>query len=311
MAVLLVCISTADVGYYAYNHQHLDFVFFEFVEELFHGVSEGTTSQAAEQTGAELDDASKWIWRIGGFWGLGAILIVAWRALFKRMEHVRGGPWNPVTFTAGLLLVSVTMSGAAAEFGRVTLPFVEVFHIESEAYYSLSQNPILFAANPLRDAFLSQWTWSPSTLPQPMTVTEAIQEAHLALGHGEAFPYSDYPLVRVQGNHEPPYFGRPINVLLVFVEGLDRRFLDRIQTVGDPIGSGVPSAATSPSIRITPFLDRLKFDSLYFSHFYSNGVQTTRRLFSTLCSAFPRQGTAAIKTRYKHDYLCQIGRAHV
>src|ERR1051325_10768330 len=54
IAVLLVCLVTADVGYYAYNHQHLDFVFFEFVEEFFHGVSEGTSSQAAEQTGAEL-----------------------------------------------------------------------------------------------------------------------------------------------------------------------------------------------------------------------------------------------------------------
>jgi hypothetical protein len=304
IAAFLVCLVTADVGYYAYNRQHLDFVFFEFVEEFFHGVGEGTSSQAAEQTGAELDDASKWIWRIGGFWGLGAILIVAWRALYKRIEHFGSGLWNPVTFTASLLVVSATMSGAAAGFGRVTLPFAEALHIQSEAYYGLSQNPILFAANPLRDAFLSQWTWSPSPLPQPMTVEEAIQETHLALGQGEVFPYSAYPLVRVYGGPEPPYFGRPINVLLVFVEGLDRRFLDRIHTGGDLLGSEKSSVEANPSIRLTPFLDRLKNDSLYFSHFFSNGVQTTRGLFSTLCSAFPRQGTAAIKTRYKQDYLC-------
>jgi hypothetical protein len=304
IALLLACFVTADVGYYAYNRQHLDFVFFEFVEEFFHGLGDGTSSQAAEQTGAELNDANKWIWRIGGFWGLGAILILAWRALFTRIEHFGSSLWNPMTFTASLLVVSASMSGAAAGFGRETLPFAQALHIQSESYYSLSQNPILFAANPLRDAFLSQWTWRPSPLPQPMTVDEAIQETHLALGQGEVFPYSDYPLVRVYGDSEPSYFGRPINVLLVFVEGLDRRFLNRIETAGDIIGSEEPSGEASPSIRLTPFLDRLKSDSLYFSHFFSNGVQTTRGLFSTLCSAFPRQGTAAIKTRYEHDYLC-------
>jgi hypothetical protein len=304
MAVFLVCFSTADVCYYAYNHQHLDFVFFEFVDELFHGVSEGTTSQAAEQTGAELEDTSKWIWRIGGFWGLGALLIVAWRALGRRMEYVGGGPWKPASFAAGLLLVCGTMSGAAAGWGHVAKPFAEALQIQSEAYYSLSKNPILFAASPLRDAFLSQWTWSPSSLPQPMTVMEAIQDTHAALGKGEIFPYSDYPLVKVHRDAEPPYFGRPVNVLLVFVEGLDRRFLDHLQPIGDPISTEGSSTSGSLAIRITPFLDHLKNDSLYFSHFFSNGVQTTRGLFSTLCSAFPRQGTAAIKTRYRHDYLC-------
>jgi phosphoglycerol transferase MdoB-like AlkP superfamily enzyme len=36
----------------------------------------------------------------------------------------------------------------------------------------------------------------------------------------------------------------------------------------------------------------------------SNGVQTSRGLFSTFCSFFPRQGASAMKTLYTHDYVC-------
>ncbi|MGC3973637.1 MAG: sulfatase-like hydrolase/transferase [Nitrospira sp.] len=81
---------------------------------------------------------------------------------------------------------------------------------------------------------------------------------------------------------------KPANILLVFLEGLDRRYLG--QTYGQVKG--------------TPFLDRLKQDSVYFQNFFSNGVQTSRGLFATLCSTFPRQGASAMKTRYAHDYLC-------
>ncbi len=304
VAVVLAMFSTADICYYAYNRQHLDFVFFEFVDELFHGVSQGTSSQAAEQTGAELEDASKWIRRIGEYWGLGALLIVAWSVFLKRVEHPGVGRWKQAHLALGMALMFASACGAAAGLGRVTWPFTETLHIENEAYYSLSQNPILFVPNPLRDAFLSQWTWSASRLPQPLQVGEAIQEARVALGDGELFSFSDYPLVRVHRESEAPYFNHQVNVLLVFVEGLDRRFLDHLHPVGEPLSAGGQSPESASLIRITPFLDRLKEDSLYFSHFFSNGVQTTRGLFSTLCSAFPRQGTAVIKTRYTHDYLC-------
>src|SRR5262249_52357276 len=113
-------------------------------------------------------------------------------------------------------------------------------------------------------------------------------------------------------------FEKPVNVILLFVEGLDRRYLGRAVDIagrdvdlvpGTPISTNsnerVPPAPSSiESIRLTPFLDRLKDESLYFTNFFSNGVATTRGLFSTFCSAFPRQGTAAIKTRYERDYLC-------
>jgi phosphoglycerol transferase MdoB-like AlkP superfamily enzyme len=83
-------------------------------------------------------------------------------------------------------------------------------------------------------------------------------------------------------------FGRPVNVLLIFIEGLDRRYLGR----------------TAQGYRVTPFLDRLKDESVYFEHFFANGTQTARGMFASFCSYYPRQGTAAMKTRYAQDYLC-------
>lgn len=299
LAVLTVCVATADVCYYAYNHQHLDFVFFEYVDELFHGVKDGAASQAAEQTGAELNDTAKWVRRIGGYWTVVLALILAWRLLYRRLEQAGGGLWKPAALAAGLLIVCGSAIGASAGLNVATGTFGRMLLIENEAYYSLSQNPILFAVHPLRDAFLSQWTWTESNLPVAMTVPEAIREAQDALSSGAEFPSADYPFMRARRELDAPHFGRPVNVLLIFVEGLDRRFLGRAQSIEEAAG-GAPLR----SVRLTPFLDRLKAESLYFAHFFSNGVQTTRGLFSTLCSAFPRQGTAAIKTRYGHDYLC-------
>jgi phosphoglycerol transferase MdoB-like AlkP superfamily enzyme len=77
-------------------------------------------------------------------------------------------------------------------------------------------------------------------------------------------------------------------VFLIFIEGLDRRYLGR----------------TMQGHRVTPFLDRFKDESVYFEHFFASGTQTARGMFASLCSYYPRQGTAAMKTRYAQDYLC-------
>jgi phosphoglycerol transferase MdoB-like AlkP superfamily enzyme len=81
---------------------------------------------------------------------------------------------------------------------------------------------------------------------------------------------------------------KPANVLLIFIEGLDRRYLGR----------------TIREVRVTPFLDRLKTESVFFENFFANGVETSRGLFASFCSYYPRHGASAMKTRYAHDYLC-------
>jgi phosphoglycerol transferase MdoB-like AlkP superfamily enzyme len=109
------------------------------------------------------------------------------------------------------------------------------------------------------------------------------------LGSGEIFPDARYPLVRsLTATADGIRLPKQANVVILFLEGLDRRYLG--QTYGD--------------VRGTPFLDRLKEDSVYFNNFFSNGVQTSRGLFATFCSTYPRHGASAMKTRYAHDYLC-------
>lgn len=180
----------------------------------------------------------------------------------------------------------------------VGLPAGPLLEYSSEPYAMLAQNPILFAAGPLRATLLSQWSWAPDRGHQALSLDEAVQLTRETLGRGEVFPYQRYPLVRESVAHEGVRFDRPVNVLLIFVEGLDRRYLGRV------VGAGQAAAAPAGGIRLTPFLDRLKEESLYFAQFYANGVQTSRGFFATLCSSYPRQGTAAVKTRYEQDYLC-------
>ena len=63
--------------------------------------------------------------------------------------------------------------------------------------------------------------------------------------------------------------------------------------------------AESPSaIRLTPFLDRLAKESLYFENFFSPGDKTHHGIFSTLCSFYSGYGRSPIKSRYTYEYLC-------
>ena len=118
---------------------------------------------------------------------------------------------------------------------------------------------------------------------------EVLSTTRTLVGRDAVYPDNRYPLVRRWPTSlNTVHFEKPANVIVMFVEGLDRRFLGR--RYGDIAG--------------TPFLDRLKNDSVYFENFFANGVQTSRGLFSTLCSYYPRHGAAAMKTRYAHDYLC-------
>ncbi|WHZ15361.1 MAG: hypothetical protein OJF52_002205 [Nitrospira sp.] len=297
IAVCLLAVSTADISYYSYNHRHLDFVFFEYIDELLHTTSPGTTSQAAEQTGAELEDPMKWILRIGGFWGLTAFFVWIWNTNFTRLEHRHVAAWGR-SYPATLLTLLSIMAGGAAV--GITPPLTS----ENETYYGLSQNPIVFAQHALRDAFLSQWSWIPVELPEPMNEEEAVATARLTIGEGRDFPFSDYPFISRGNGTGASYFDRPVNIVLIFVEGLDRRYLGRSHPIASPSLTAGPQSSTTHAVHLTPFLDRLKEESLYFSHFFSNGVQTTRGLFSTFCSTIPRQGTAVIKTRNTHNYLC-------
>ena len=179
--------------------------------------------------------------------------------------------------------------GGGAGFHPLGPYGIRVAHIGSTVYYTLAQNPILFAIEALRVAWVSRGSMAQRANTEIMPYNVAVRTVQGLLGPGEVFPDPRYPLLRVTTTGaDGVRLSKPANVVILFLEGLDRRYLG--QTYGE--------------VRGTPFLDRLKDDSVYFTNFFSNGVQTSRGLFATLCSAYPRHGASAMKTRYAHDYLC-------
>ena len=102
IAILLVALLLVDIGYYRFNQQRLNFVFFEYVGDLLTQWKETglKESQAAGQTGAELDDHGKWTGTVLGFLFFVMLAVVTWWWCFTRMV-------GPVVsrFTNGAVLV--------------------------------------------------------------------------------------------------------------------------------------------------------------------------------------------------------------
>ncbi|QOJ36633.1 MAG: LTA synthase family protein [Nitrospira sp.] len=290
VALLLFILLAVDMGYYGFNRQHMDFVFLEYVGDLLAppATSQGSNAQAMKQTGAELGEGSRWAGRVALFVSIQALGIGLWWWSFSTLVAPVLARWQPGSGFQANALLCVCLVGGGAGFHPLGPYGIRVAHIGSTVYYTLAQNPILFAGEALRVAWVSRGSigkHNGETLPYD----EAVQVVQQLLGPATAFVDQRYPLVRtIASTPDTVRLPKPANVLLVLLEGLDRRYLGQ----------------SYDGIQGTPFLDRLRADSIYFENFFSNGVQTSRGLFATLCSAYPRHGAAAMKTRYAHDYLC-------
>jgi len=287
---LLVVLLLLDIGYYRYNQQRLNFVFFEYMGDLLAQWKETGVvgSQAAGQTGAELQDGGKWAGLVLGYLACEAVAVLVWwrgyASLIRPMlARLASGP----ALLSNLMLLLALAVGLTG-FHRRGPEAIRAADISSAAYYTLAQNPVLYAAEGLRAALNAQWKSDQGRVFDEIPLAAAIRATQEVVGPKALFPYPDYPLVHQTTELPGLRLPRPANVLIIFVEALDRRYLNR----------------TVDGVRVTPFLDRLRNDSVYFEHFFANGVQTARGLFSTLCSYYPRQGTAAMKTHYMHDYAC-------
>jgi len=290
VAIFLIALLLMDIGYYRYNHQRLNFVFFEYVDDLLTQWKETGLrgSQAAGQTGAELDASGKWAGTVVGFLLSELMAILVWWWCFTRMARPVVSRLTQGSVLAPNMMLVVGLAVGLTGFHHRGPEAIRAADISSAAYYTLAQNPVLYASEGLRAMLDAQRTVDKSLNFEEMPLEEAIRIAQEVVGQGAVFPYPDYPFIRQTVDTSGVRFTHPANVLLIFVEGLDRRFLNK----------------TVDGVRVTPFLDRLREDSVYFEHFFANGVQTARGLFSTFCSYYPRQGTAAMKTRYLHDYAC-------
>jgi len=289
--LLLFLLLAVDMGYYGFNRQHMDFVFLEYVGDLVSPAAtpEETNVQAVQQTGAELESGGKWAWRVVLFLAVQAVGIGVWWWGFSAAVVPALSRWRLGSGFQANALLCLCLVGGGAGFHPSGPYGIRIAHIGSTVYYTLAQNPILFAGEALRVAWVSRGSMERRASAGAMPYEEAVRTVQRLLGPGELFADQRYPLVRsIARAPDGIRFSAPANVLIMFLEGLDRRYLG--QTYGE--------------VRGTPFLDRLKTDSVYFENFFSNGVQTSRGLFATLCSTYPRHGASAMKTRYAHDYLC-------
>ncbi len=298
IGLLLMTVLIVDMGYYGFNQQHLDFVFFEYVDDLLTqqsvsaeadaGDGAQAASQASRQTSAELQEGEKWGPRVASFLLLqGFVIAVLWLA-FHVLIRPAFTEWEEASPRQATGVLAVGLIVGAMGLHPQGPYAIRIAPISSTAYYMLAQNPVLYAGEAFRATVGSRLSRIPPPALDRLPLEEAVQLTQEVIGQGAAFPYPKYPLVRRIEAGTSLRFGRPTNVLLIFVEGLDRRYLGR----------------TMQGYRVTPFLDRLRDQSVYFEHFFSNGTQTSRGMFASLCSYFPRQGTAAMKTRYAQDYLC-------
>ncbi|MDR4494863.1 MAG: sulfatase-like hydrolase/transferase [Nitrospirales bacterium] len=302
VSLLFGLVGTVDIAYFRMSFHHLNFPFFEYVDDMIQASLGHIESQASHQTSAELSEAGRWLGYLMQFFLLlGTTLFFWFRGFNSRWVQSKVvWPQSHTTQFHTVLLATPFTIGAVA-LSPLGLPLASTLQISSATYHGLSQNPILSATLPLWDYFQSREGWTASPLARPMSATDALASAHQILGPSAQWPSLQYPLVKEQPITSTVVLSRPANVLLLFVEGLDRRFLGKDMLISNPAQQAMKLPS---SIRLTPFLDALQQDSVYFEHFFSNGVQTSRGLLAALCSLFPRQGTAVIKTRNTHDYLC-------
>ena len=317
---LFLIVLTVDMGYYGYSRQHMDFVFFEYLSEIASSpevpAGRRDSNPALVQAGAELADPVKWGTRVVLFFLLQGAMAWLWIRIFYRSVEPALGRVKAILPGRPNVVLAMAFIAGLSGFDLYGPLAMQRVGISSSVYYTLAQNPVWYAGEVGVDAVASHVTGRAMGLLNLMDLDEAVGVARGVLGSDAHFPSMKYPFIRTNPQGGAGATASSPNVLLIFVEGLDRRYLGRSITIGDPADNTVhfiyrdpseprPLAGTSrPTVRVTPFLDRLKEDGLYFDRFFSNGVQTSRGLYASLCSFYPRHGAAVMRTRYTHDHLC-------
>src|SRR5512147_124238 len=123
MAVIILLFLVVDMGYYAYSHQRLDFVFVDYLLDLFDQTKEpesltpsATESrQAVEQTQAELGQTTKWAVRLALFLAIQGLVWFGWRRFYPRVVGRRIEGW--ISGAPGRAVVTLCVVFVAALSG--------------------------------------------------------------------------------------------------------------------------------------------------------------------------------------------------
>ncbi|MGH7165091.1 MAG: LTA synthase family protein, partial [Nitrospiraceae bacterium] len=218
-----------------------------------------------------------------------------WWQAFRRIVEPAWARWESTSPRVATVMVVLGLTLGATGIHPEGPWAIARVGINSSVYYILAQNPLWYTGDVLFSNIAYRRSGRPATVHNTMPFEDAVRIAGAALAPGGTFPFPRYPFVRkTEPSRGVRLEGLP-NVLLVFVEALDRRYLDRTIALDGGAVRG---------IRVTPFLDRLRDESLFFEHFFSNGAQTHHGLFASFCSYYARYGRAAIKALYTYDYLC-------
>ena len=298
VALLMLAVATADMGYYRYSQRRVDLVFLESVIDVFSPSSRARldSSLVDRQTAAQLSDGARWVGYAATFACAMAAAIVAWCLAFTRTvgpllrRCIAAAPRT----SAAVLVLALIATGSS--FDREARFHVYRVPIASSTYYTLAQNPFWSLWDSLEQVIGAQVADTEAALLRTVPEETAVRVTRETVAPGATFPSPRYPLVHTtvgESGGRParpdPRGGQRPSILVIFVEGLDRRFLGR----------------TVRGIRVTPFLDRLRGESVYFEHFFSNGASTFHGLFASFCSALPRfSRLSPTRTHYGSDFLC-------
>jgi hypothetical protein len=225
VAVLFLILLTVDMVYSYYNQQHLNFVFFEYLSDLFasHNDAGIPSEQAEQQTGAELQDLGRWAWRLSAFAFAEGIAIAAWWFVFRRLQPLLARYGRAISPATANTILLVSLVGGMLGFHPQGPYAIRSADINSAVYYTLAQNPILYASEALRATLDSRTLGTRSWVRDDMRIDEAIRLSHEAVGNTAVFPDPRYPFVREMAIQQGVRFAKPVNVLLIFIEALDRR----------------------------------------------------------------------------------------
>ena len=290
--MLLFVLLSVDMGYYGFNRQHMDFAFLEYVGDLFApaATTETTNAQALRKD----KQAPSWR-RVGSgqagvvFLCIQAVAIGLWWWCYSALVVPVLFRWRPVSgIQANAILCACLIGGGAG------------FHPSETVWHSNRPHRQLGVLH----------AGSESALVRQRSITSRLGVEGV---DGAADEQSDHA-VRGGRSHGsgPVGIGRGVSRSTLSLRarhddrGRQRSVVQagqRDHPLSGRVGPPIPRADLR-GVRGTPFLDRLKDDSVYFANFFSNGVQTSRGLFATLCSTYPRHGASAMKTRYAHEYLC-------
>lgn len=314
---LLMGLLIIDMGYYVYNKQHLDFVFFEYLSNLTTPTAE-TISEASLHTTTELQDTKKWGPKLFGLIALEVLMLIGWWYGFVRFvtpAAMRIKAAFPNVMTLGLIGTLLAGASGLHPYGPWA---VQRVNISSSVYYILAQNPVWYASETMLSTYFFGGLGETSRLLTVLPQDEAIRTSQAVLAAGQTFPYPQYPFVKTVDTSQGAQIADQPNILLLFLEGLDRRYLGRTIDLNDPSHLDMKfiyhtqqyqdidrnSSTASRRIQLTPFLDRFRQRSIFFENFYTNGDQTARGLFATLCSYHSKLGWTTMRTHYTHDFLC-------